>query len=254
MTYLHSFILGIVEGITEFLPVSSTGHLILVSKMLGLPDTDFIKSFEIIIQLGAILAVVMLYFSRIIRNLDLIKKIIIAFIPTALLGLVFYKIIKTYLLGNPLIVVLSLVIGGIIILGFEAYLKNKTFASKEISYTQAFWIGVIQSLAMIPGVSRSGATILGGLGMGINREMIVEFSFMLAIPIMFAASLLDILKSYDTILVGGNLNLLAIGFLTSFVTAWFAIKYFLRYIKNHDFKIFGYYRIVIGVLFYLFFL
>src|SRR3989344_9412578 len=189
MTIIQSIILGIVEGVTEFLPISSTGHLILTGKLLGIEDSSFIKSFEIAIQLGAILSVVVLYWKRFFTDADIWKKVFTAFLPTAVIGFLIYKILKSYLLSNALLVVWSLALGGVALILFEWwYARKKTqevdgrpfFEVNDISFKKSFWIGVWQALAIIPGVSRSGATIIGGLLMGINREKIVEFSFLLA--------------------------------------------------------------------------
>lgn len=264
MGFLDSIIFGIVEGITEFLPISSTGHLILTSKILNLPNTDFLKTFEISIQLGAILSVVFLYWRKLLVNKEIIKRIIVAFIPTGILGLVFYKIIKMYLMESQLVVLISLFIGGLVLIIFEWwYEKVKIVASQtprndkpessmdiiDISYKKSFFIGIFQSIAMIPGVSRSAATIIGGLSMGISRKTIVEFSFLLAVPTMAAATGLDLFKNAGSF----NLNefaILSIGFVVSFFVALFSIKWLLKFIKNHSFIWFGIYRIVISVVFF----
>ncbi|MBP9766140.1 MAG: undecaprenyl-diphosphate phosphatase [Candidatus Pacebacteria bacterium] len=263
MNIFHSIILGIIEGITEFLPISSTGHLILVSSLLKIQNSNSLKSFEIIIQLGAIFAVLTLYLKEFF-NLEVIKKISIAFIPTGIIGLTVYKFIKSHLLGNNLIVVLSLIIGGIFMLIVENFYTRKNtnspklddklkgeeknnFNIKEISYLQAFYLGLWQSVAMIPGVSRSGATIIGGLLMNLKRETIVKFTFLLAVPTMFAASLLDILKNYKDI--NENILNISIGFIVAFIFALIFIKWLLAYIQKHNFKIFGWYRIIIAIIF-----
>lgn len=252
MGYFDALILGIIEGITEFLPISSTGHLILVSSALNISSDEFLKSFEIIIQLGAILAVLVLYGKTLIKNFELVKKVLVAFLPTAIIGLLFYKIIKTYLLGNNLVVILSLFIGGVVILIFDRWERTEAHTEAKppyelISYKQAFWVGVFQAVSVIPGISRSAATIIGGRLFGISRIQIVEFSFLLAIPTMAAASGLDILKNYEVILEG-NLGILVLGFIVSFIVALFAIKFFLAYVKKHSFAVFGWYRIIISVI------
>jgi undecaprenyl-diphosphatase len=255
MNIIHAIILGAVEGITEFLPISSTGHMILASKLLGLQPTDFLKTFEIFIQLGAILAVVALYFKRLITSMDTIKKVVIAFIPTAIIGLIFHDFVKKYLLASSLVVSISLIVGGVLIIWFERWndkrkigVSIKQNENIDISYLQAFKIGLYQSIAMIPGVSRSAATIIGGQISGVHRVTIVEFSFFLAIPTMFAASVLDLYKGIGDI--GSNeVMLLIVGFVTAFIVAIIAIKGFLSYIQKHNFVGFAVYRIIIGVLF-----
>lgn len=252
MTIIQSILIGIVEGLTEFLPISSTGHMILAGKLLSIPDTEFVKSFEIIIQLGAILAV-LAYRGLALRSMELIKKLVVAFIPTGIIGLAFYSIVKHYLLGNSTVVVWSLLLGGIVLIAFEKWHAPKETDISDlakISYKQAFIIGCAQSLSIIPGVSRSAATIVGGMMLGIKRATIVEFSFLLAIPTMAAATGLDLLKNYETIL-GSNFGLLAVGFLTSFVSAFVAIRWFLGFIQKHTFTPFGWYRIAIALAFLL---
>ncbi|MCX6798150.1 MAG: undecaprenyl-diphosphatase UppP [Candidatus Falkowbacteria bacterium] len=248
MSLLHSLILGIVEGLTEFLPISSTAHLLLVGDLLKIPTTDFVKSFDIFIQLGAILAVVILYFKRIITNWNLIKKLVVAFIPTAIIGLLLYKIVKTYLLGNNYIAALALLIGGLILIIFEKnFYKKNPILSSEITYKQAFIIGCAQSLAIIPGVSRAAATIVGGLAQKIDRKIMVEFSFMLAIPTMVAAVGLDLIKM-PTSFSRPEISLLAYGFIAAFVTAIIGVKFFIKFIQKNNFIPFGWYRIILGLI------
>jgi undecaprenyl-diphosphatase len=249
MTLIHAIILGIVEGITEFLPISSTAHLILASQLLRL-DSDFVKSFEIIIQFGAILSVVVLYWKK-FWHWDVLKKLVVAVIPTGVIGLTVYKAVKGYLLGNVTVVLLSLLIGGIALIVFERF-RNGSDAEVdfgEITYRRAFLIGLFQAIAVIPGVSRSAATIVGGSLIGVSKRTIVEFSFMLAVPTMLAATGLELVKSRSAL--AGNYGLLAVGFVVSFVTAIIAIKSFLGYIKKRDFSAFGWYRIVLAVVYYL---
>ena len=249
----HAVVLGIVEGITEFLPISSTAHLILASKALGLQDTEFLKSFEIIIQLGAILSVVVLYWKRFL-DFDVLKKLVVAVFPTGVIGLTVYKAIKGYLLGNVAVVLWTLLIGGIALIIFERFQQrdDRDVDFSEISYRKAFLIGLFQAIAVIPGVSRSAATIVGGSLLGVSKRTIVEFSFMLAVPTMLAASGLELVKNRAAI--HGNVGILAIGFVVSFITAILAIKSFLGYIKKRDFSAFGWYRIALAVVFYLVFL
>jgi len=251
MTIIQTIILGVVEGITEFLPISSTGHMILTSKLMGIADTDFLKSFEIIIQFGSILAVVVLYWKKLFANKDNWKKVLVAFLPTAVIGFLLYKILKNYLLADVALVLLALFLGGVILIAFEWWHKKYGIAGvaeiSQINYKKSFWTGIWQSLAIIPGVSRSGATIVGGLAMGISREAIVEFSFLLAIPTMAAASGYDLLKSGASF-SGNQIFLLALGFVVAFIVALVTIKWFINYVKNHSFVSFGIYRIVIALL------
>ncbi len=251
MSILESIILGIVEGLTEFLPVSSTGHLILVSTILGIKQTEFHKTFEVAIQLGSILAVVFLYRDKLFSSLELWKKLIVAFIPTGTLGFFLYKIIKS--LFEPSIVVVMLVLGGVLFIIVELFYKKEPHPYhkvEDIPYYTAFAIGFFQSFAMIPGTSRSGASIIGGLLMGLDRKTAAEFSFLLAVPTMFVATGYDIFKHYDSFNVD-NWTALSVGFITAFVFAVISIKILLRFISNHSFIPFGIYRIIIGVLFYL---
>lgn len=252
MTLIQAIILGIVEGISEFLPISSTGHLILTSKLLGLPPTEFVKSFEISIQLGAILSVVVLYWRVFIRNWKVLKMLAAAFAPTAVLGLVFYKLIKQYLLGSAGIVVAALAVGGVALIVFEMFHREKDGATElleEISYKKAVVIGLSQAVAMVPGVSRSAATIVGGLAVGLKRKTIVEFSFLLAVPTMLAATVLDLIKSAHTF-AAGEAQMMLVGFVCAFVVAALSIKFLLKYIQRHSFIAFGIYRIIIALLFW----
>jgi undecaprenyl-diphosphatase len=253
MNMLDVLIFGIVEGITEFLPISSTGHLILTAKLLQISQTEFIKSFEIAIQLGAILAVVVLYWSKLIRDKEIWKRLLVAFIPAAFIGGGLYKIIKRYLLGNNEVVLWSLFIGGLFLIIFELFYREKEDAVGElssISYPQALAIGLFQSVAMIPGVSRAAATIIGGLVVGLKRKTIVEFSFLLAIPTMLAATALDLFKSAQVFKPEQFLSL-GVGLAISFLVAIMAIKFLLNFIKHHSFLLFGVYRIAIALVFWL---
>lgn len=245
MTLIQVIILSIVEGITEFLPISSTGHMILASTLLHIRETDFVKSFEIIIQLGAILAVVVLYWKKLWCNT---ARVLIAFIPTAIVGFLLYTFIKDSLLGNPWIVVWSLGLGGILLIFLE---KIHTERQKNMSFFDAFVIGCVQSLSIIPGVSRAAATIVGAMLLGIKREYAVEFSFLLAIPTMAAATGLDLLKS-GRHFTGTQYELLAIGFIGAFITALLTVKWFISFVKTHTFIPFAIYRIIAALAFYVF--
>ncbi len=259
MTPIDSIILGIVEGLTEFLPVSSTGHLILASSLLAIPSTEFVKTFEIAIQCGAIAAVALIYWKSFF-DIEVLKRIAAAFIPTGIIGLALHGVVKTYLLGNVTVVLGSLLVGGIALIVFELMLKKRVQPEapdvatdiKSITYTQAVIIGVCQAVALIPGVSRSAATIVGGLALGIKRVTIVEFSFLLAVPVMIAATGLDLVKS-NLAFSGTDLINLGIGLLVSFVVALFSIRFLLKYVRTHTFIPFGIYRIAVAMLFFFFF-
>src|SRR3989338_2661487 len=241
-----AIILGIVEGATEFLPVSSTGHLILTSKLLGMKATDFLKSFEIIIQLGAILSVVVLYWKSLLFNKEILKRVLLAFVPTGVLGLIFYRLIKKFL-GNDQIVIWSLLLGGVFLIVFELLHKEKDDAADELGqlpYGKVLLIGLFQSIAMIPGVSRSAATIVGGLILGLKRRTIVEFSFLLAIPTILAATGMDLVKNAHVFSVD-QIGFLAAGFITSFIVAMASVKFLIHFIQRNNFIPFGVYRIVL---------
>lgn len=253
---LKGFILGLVEGITEFIPVSSTGHLILAGNLLGFED-DRAKVFEIFIQLGAILAIVWIYrkkFIDVIRHIpdryearNFALNLIVAFLPAAGLGFLAHKTIKAYLF-NPVTVSVALVIGGIAILLIERMdHKRHVATTDDITMRQAVGIGLAQCLALFPGVSRSGATIMGGLVIGLERRVAAEFSFFLAIPTMFAATGYDLLKSRGA-LSATDIPLFALGFVTAFISALIVVRGFLGYVSRRDFSAFAYYRIIFGLL------
>jgi len=249
MEWFNALILGIVEGVTEFLPVSSTGHLILASNILGIEQTDVHKTFEVVIQLGSILAVVFAFKEKIFNSLELWKRLIVGFIPTAVLGLTLYKLIKS--LFAPETVAYMLVIGGVIFILVELFYKEKDHHIghvEQVSYKQAFLIGLFQSLAMVPGTSRSGATIMGGILIGLKRETATEFSFLLAVPTMLAATAYDMLKHYSEFDFS-QAQALGIGFVTAFIVALAIIKWFLNFVKKNSFIPFGIYRIIVGVIF-----
>lgn len=254
MDYLQAIILSVVEGLTEFLPISSTGHLILTSRILNIEQTDFVKSFEIIIQLGAIAAVVFLYWKRLFIKNTIWKQLLIATIPTAFFGLVLFKFIKGYLIGNTTITLISLLVGGIALIILELIYKEKKHhvdKIEELSLTQSFLIGCCQSIAIIPGVSRAASTIMGALFLGTKRKVAVEFSFLIASPTLLAAAGLDIVKSNFSFSIN-EYCLLAIGLIGSFIVAIMAMKFFLLFIQSHTFIPFGIYRIVLAVIFALF--
>lgn len=252
MTYFDGAILGAVEGIAEFLPISSTGHLILASSLLGLAQDEFQKSFEILIQLGAILSVVVLYW-RSFLNIEVLKRIVVAFIPTGIIGLALYQYIKTYLIGGEMVVLWALLVGGVALIVFEFWHREKEDAHEDLAsipYRSAFFIGLFQAAAIIPGISRSAATIVGGLLLGLRRTAIVEFSFLLAVPTMLAASGLDLYRSAGSF-SSEQAGVLAVGFVVSFLVAMASIKWLLSFVRTNTFIPFGVYRIIVAVLFFL---
>lgn len=250
MTTFQAIVLAIIEGITEYLPVSSTGHLILGTAIMKMQSTDFVKLFTVAIQLGAILSVIALYFRRFFQSVNFYLKLFVAFIPAAIAGLLLGDFIDA-LLESPIGVACSLFIGGIIFLFVDKWFNKPVITHvDEISFKRSAFIGLFQCIALIPGVSRSGATIVGGLAQKLNRKTAAEFSFFLAVPTMFAATAK---KLYDFIKVNGapsgeELKLLATGNLVAFVVAMLAIKYFISFLTRHGFKWFGWYRIIAGAL------
>lgn len=248
MDILQAVILGLVEGLTEFLPISSTGHMILAAWVLQMKNTAFLNSFEIAIQLGAILSVVMLYYQRFLKGPAIYIRLLAAFIPTATIGFVLYKLIKG--LFNPAIVALNLILGGLILILVHSNIEEAEAAYQDLAempIKNAVYIGLCQCLAMIPGVSRAGATIVGAVFNGCNKKMAMEFSFLLAIPTMLAATGYDLLKSSHSFSSQEYL-MLGVGFVVAFVSAWLAIKGFLELVERFGFSGFGWYRIVLGAL------
>jgi undecaprenyl-diphosphatase len=250
MTIIQAIILAIIEGITEFLPVSSTGHMIIGSSLMGIAELPITKTFTVAIQFGAILSVVVLYWKRFLKiDIDFYKRLIIAFIPAAILGKLLNDFIDS-LLENVLVVAVMLVIGGILFLLLDKWFhKTEETGKPELkSDKSAFIIGLYQCIAMIPGVSRSAATIIGGLTQGLNKKAAAEFSFFLAVPTMFAATLYKMYKLYKE--QGGftsdEITLLAVGNIVAFIVAALAIRSFISYLTKHGFKIFGWYRIIVG--------
>lgn len=266
---LKSILFGIVEGITEWLPVSSTGHMIILDDIIHLNvSEEFYELFQVVIQLGAILAVVLMYFKTIWpfkknkneskATLNLWGKILVACIPAAVIGILFDDLLDKYLY-NSVVVALTLIIYGIIFIIIETKKvgKRETKELKDITYKQALGVGAFQLLSLIPGTSRSGSTIIGGLLLGLERSVAAEFTFFLAIPVMVGASLLKLLKYVVKVgfaFTSTELTLLVIGCLVAFVVSILIIKFLLNYIRKHDFKVFGYYRIILGILVMLYFL
>ncbi len=248
MNLFEALILAIIEGLTEFLPISSTGHIIIATSLLGIESTPFVKLFTVAIQLGTILSVVVLYFKRFLKSWDFYFKLIVAFIPAVIFGLLFSDKIDE-MLESPMTVAVSLVIGGIILLFVDKWFNQSEIEdSDEISYSTALKIGLFQCLAMIPGISRSGASIVGGMTQKLSRKAAAEFSFFLAVPTMFGATakkLLDFFKD-GAQLSSHEVNMLIVGNVVGFIVAIIAIKSFIGYVTKYGFKLFGWYRIIIG--------
>jgi len=261
MSIIQSIIIAIVEGITEFLPISSTGHMIITQKLLGVESTDFVRLFTVNIQFGAILSVVVLYLKRFAEPInrqnseglawkrfstkfDFYLKLLVAFLPAVFFGLLLGDYINS-LLQDVLVVAISLLAGGIVLLFVDNWFK-KADPDQTITYPKALKIGIFQVISMIPGVSRAAATIIGGLSQRLTRRNAAEFSFFLAVPTMLAASALELYKTYRVI-DGYNLKLLLLGNVIAFIVAMLAIKGFISYLSRHGFRVFGYYRIVVGL-------
>jgi len=253
MNIIQLVILAIIEGLTEFLPVSSTGHMVITSSLMGISTDEFVKLFEIVIQLGAILAVVVLYFKRFFRSIDFYVKLVIGVLPAVVFGLLLKKHIDK-LLESPLVVAIAFVVGGVILLFVDDWFnKPKVTEEKDINHLTALKIGFFQCLAMVPGVSRSAASIVGGMSQKLSRTAAAEFSFFLAVPTMFGATLKDLwdFHKHNT-LTGPELNhdikYLLIGSVIAFIVALLAIKSFITFLERKGFKLFGYYRIVAGIV------
>ncbi|MDX5319728.1 MAG: undecaprenyl-diphosphate phosphatase [Bacteroidota bacterium] len=244
MSLLEVIVLAIIEGLTEFLPVSSTGHMIIASSVMGIANDDFVKLFTIAIQFGAILSVIVLYFKRFFKSIEFYLRLFIAFIPAAVIGFLLNDYIDA-LLENALVVALSLVIGGVILLFIDRL--SKEVEDEEPSRKQSLMIGFFQCIAMIPGVSRSAATIIGGMAQGLNKKSAAEFSFFLAVPTMFAATVYKLYKFHKEVgFSEEHLSPMLIGNALAFVVALIAIKGFIGYVTKNGFRIFGWYRIILG--------
>lgn len=262
---VNASILGIIEGITEFLPISSTGHLIIINHWISF-EPELTKMFDVVIQLGAILAVVVYFWDRLwpfqsdkqkqSASIGVWKKTLVAVVPALVIGKLFGDIIERKLF-NPAVVACALIVGGLFLIIVERRKHTETLKTVtsvgEMSYKTAVCIGLVQCLAMIPGTSRAAATIIGGMFLGASRTVATEFSFFLAIPTMAAASGYTLLKHYS-LLNAADTGILATGFIVSFLVAWAVIALFMRYIKQHDFVVFGWYRITLGVLVLIFIL
>ncbi|MCK9218728.1 MAG: undecaprenyl-diphosphate phosphatase [Bacteroidales bacterium] len=245
MTLIQAIIIAIVEGITEFLPISSTGHMIIFQHLLGIPSTDFVKAFTVNIQFGAILSVIVLYWKRFFQTWDFYFKLFVACLPLVIAFLL-EKQIDT-MLESVLIVAVSLLVGGIFLIFVDQWFDKPENDKTQLTFKKALIIGFFQIISVIPGVSRSAATIIGGMSQNLSRKNAAEFSFFLAVPTMFAASALKLFQNYESI-SAGNVNLLLVGNLVSFLVAMIAIKSFIAFLTRYGFKIFGYYRIVVGLV------
>jgi undecaprenyl-diphosphatase len=249
MSIFEAIIIAIVEGLTEFLPISSTGHMIIAEKIMGVEDNDFTKLFTVGIQLGAILAVVVLYWKKFIdfKSWHFYLKLLIAVIPALVLGFIFSDKIDS-LLESSLTVAITMIAGGIVLLFIDnVFNAPKIGTEEQISFPKAFIIGCWQCIAMIPGVSRSAASIIGGMQQSLTRKLAAEFSFFLAVPTMAAATGYKLLKGYKT-LNTEHIKLLAVGNMVAFIVAMLAIKFFIGFLQKHGFKLFGYYRIIGGII------
>lgn len=256
MTYFEAFIIAVIEGLTEFLPVSSTGHMMIGSAILGIEATPFVKLFTIAIQLGAILSVVVLYFKRFFKSIDFYIKLVVAFIPAAIFGVLLGDYIDAAL-ENLIGVAVALFLGGIVLLFVDKWFKNNNQdEEKDITYIKALKIGLFQCLAMWPGMSRSASTIIGGMTQGLTRQNAAEFSFFLAVPTMFAATAKKLLDFYKEgiSLNGHEINILIFGNVIAFIVALLAIKSFIGFLNKHGFKGFGWYRIIVGGVLIILFL
>lgn len=260
MTYIEVVILSLVEGLTEYLPISSTGHLIITSALMGIEEQGFVKNFNIIIQFGAILAVLLIYWKRFMPNLSFYKKIIISFLPAAIIGFVIKNKIDA-LLGSVTVVAYALIIGGIILILSDRLFLAKTISSgsnkktiDDLTIADCTKIGFVQCFAFIPGVSRSAATILGGLAFGMDRKEAAEFSFFLAVPTLTAAAFYKTYKTFHEVasIDSNQVAMLAAGVILSFIFAVLAIRFFISIVGRYGFKYFGYYRILLGLLILLF--
>jgi len=244
MDSFQALIIAVVEGITEFLPISSTGHMIITEKLLGLESTDFVKTFIVSIQFGAILSVIVLYWKRFFKTMKFYYVLFVAFIPAAVIGFLASDYIDE-MLENVVVVAVSLVVGGVVLLFVDKWF-NKASENQEVNYKKALKIGFFQVISMIPGVSRSAATIIGGMTQKLSRKTAAEFSFFLAVPTMFAASGYKLAKNYESI-NNDNIGILLFGNVVAFIVALIAIKAFIGFLTKYGFKIFGYYRIILGI-------
>ncbi|MFH0867078.1 MAG: undecaprenyl-diphosphate phosphatase [Bacteroidota bacterium] len=245
MTFVEAIIIAVVEGITEFLPISSTGHMIITQNLLGVPSTEFVKAFTVNIQFGAILSVIVLYWKRFFQSMEFYYKLAVACLPLIIAYLLEKQIDS--MLGSIFIVAVSLLVGGFFLLFIDQWFDRPENEKTELTFKKALMIGLFQIISVIPGVSRSAATIIGGMAQKLSRKNAAEFSFFLAVPTMFAASAFKLFENYK-IITTDNLNLLLVGNTVSFIVAMIAIKAFIGFLSKYGFKLFGYYRIILGVI------
>ena len=255
MTIAEGFWIALIEGITEFLPVSSTGHMIMLARFFEIHDDEFVKTFEVFIQTGAILAIAIMYIKKFLKGIDVYLKLGVAFLPIAVLGFLGYDFIKNVLF-SPIVVAVSLIAGGLVLIIVDKKVVSQLSRYDDIaniSYKDSFLIGLWQCFALIPGVSRAAASIVGGVFNGFDKKQATEFSFLLALPTVAAAAGYDLIKT-ELIFSNREYLLLGMGLVVAFISAWFAVKIFLKIVENYGFKHFGYYRILLGIIFLFFFL
>jgi len=258
MSLLHALILGIIEGLTEFLPISSTFHLLFASKLLGITQTEFSKFFDVFIQAGAILAVVVLFFKDWFKDIELLKKVAVSFVPTAIVGFVLHQVIKDVFFESERLMIASFLIVGFLFLMVESRIKKGTLNLNKslvtLSYSQAVLIGLFQAMAVVPGVSRAGAVIVGMMVLGFRREDAAKYSFTLAVPTILAAALLDVVKMREnlSLMDSANTMALAVGFVAAFLSALIIIKWFIQFLRSNSLSVFAWYRWVVGTALLLF--
>jgi len=255
MTIAEGFWIALIEGITEFLPVSSTGHMIMLARFFEIHDDEFVKTFEVFIQTGAILAIAIMYIKKFLQGIDVYLRLGVAFLPIAVLGFLGYDFIKNVLF-SPIVVAVSLIAGGLVLIIVDKKVVSQLSRYDDIaniSYKDSFLIGLWQCFALIPGVSRAAASIVGGVFNGFDKKQATEFSFLLALPTVAAAAGYDLIKT-ELIFSNREYLLLGMGLVVAFISAWFAVKIFLKIVENYGFKHFGYYRILLGIIFLFFFL
>lgn len=259
ISIIQAIILGKIEGITEFLPISSTFHMLIAEQIMGIPQTEFVKLFTVFIQAGAILSVFLLYFNDLWKDKTLILKTGAAFVPTAIIGFLLYHFIKEVLFASPMISVAVFIIVGILFIVMEKMIKKEslqlTKAVSDLTYKEAVIIGCAQAIAVIPGVSRSGSVMVAMMGMKFTRADAARFSFILSIPTIFAAAALDALETKDVLLHNqANITILLIGFLVAFIVSFIIVKWFIFYLQKHTLELFGWYRIILGLVLLFYYL